>query len=94
MESSIIRFREDVILRTALDQTLDMLGDDNKKRLLYTTGISADNTGEQSTVRDKDGYLDYDKVVLALRNIFGNAAAQLILELVNKKIAELKSKQN
>jgi len=85
---SILKLREDIVLRTALDETLDLFGDEAKKILLYTISIEK-NGNERTTVRDHEGYLDYDKVVKVMKNIFGESASEFILEHLEKRRKEL-----
>jgi hypothetical protein len=68
-----------------------MFGDHNKKMLLYTLGVE-DDKGQKTTVRDKDGYLDYNKVILVLENIFGGGATQLIQQELDNRIREFEAK--
>jgi hypothetical protein len=85
---SIARFRDDVILRTALDETLDLFGDESKKILLYTISIGR-NEKERTTVRDNEGYLNYDRIAQVMKDVFGDHASKLLLEHLDKRIAEL-----
>lgn len=85
---SITRFRDDVILRTALDETLDLFGDENKKILLYTISIEKNET-ERITVRDREGYLDYDRVTRVIKSIFNEHASQFILDHLDRRRKEL-----
>jgi len=88
---SITRFREDVILRTALDETLDLFGDNSKKILLYTICIDRNNYNDERTaVRDQEGYLDYERIAKVMKRIFGENGSKLVLEHLDKKIAAIK----
>lgn len=71
----------------ALDETLKLFGESNKRMLLYAFGV--ENTGKITNALDADGYLEIEKVAQNMKSILGNKAAEVILERVMIKMDEL-----
>jgi len=83
------RVKSDVILRHALDETLGVFGESNKRMLLYAFGVG--NTDDGINTRDAEGYLEFDKVAQNMKRVLGEKAAEMILEQVMIKMDELYS---
>lgn len=86
--NDLVRSRDDKILRLALFETLDLLGEENKRILLQRLGIT-DKAGKK--VKADEGYLDYKKVIEEIVQTFASAATPL-LRLLDEKIEKYRSR--
>lgn len=83
------RIKSDIILRHALDETLGLFGESNKRMLLYAFGVGYADKG--ISIRNAEGYLEFDKVAQNMKRILGEKTAEMILERVMIKMDELYS---
>lgn len=83
------RIKSDIILRHALDETLGLFGESNKRMLLYAFGVGY--ADEEINTRNTEGYLEFDKVAQNMKRVLGEKTAEMILELVMIKMDELYS---
>jgi len=83
------RIKSDIILRHALDETLGLFGESNKRMLLYAFGIG--NADGEINTRNAEGYLEFGKVAQNMKRVLGEKTAEMILERVMIKMDELYS---
>ena len=83
---TLVRSRDDIILRSAVDETLDLLGQESKKILLRRLGMK-NKEGNRLNAGENEGYLDYKKVIELIVQNFGSAATPL-LHVLDEKIDE------
>ncbi len=86
------RHQSDIVLRMALDDTLKLFGESNKRMLLYAFGV--EDTDKIANALDADGYLEFEKIAQNMKSILGNKAAEIILERVMIKMDEFCSANN
>jgi len=82
--NAVARSRDDKILRSALIETLDLLGQENKKIFFSKLGCT-------ENVDRNERYLDYQKVIEMIVQTFASAATPL-LHLLDEKIEKHKSR--
>ena len=88
---AITRLQDDAILRDALDEALDLFGDQTKKILLFRLGI-VDKDGNRIPGVDIEGNsLDYKRLTDKIVQIFGDCASRPVLLYLDKKIEERRS---
>jgi hypothetical protein len=82
------KFRDDLILRAALNETLDLFGEKNKKIMIDMLAMMHRYGTNETSLRDDDGFLVYEKITEYIQQIFGSDAAIPILEHLNSKVVE------
>ena len=82
------RMKEDLILRAALNETLDLFGDKNKKIMTDMLAKMHRYGTRETSLRDDDGFLVYEKISEYIEQIFGTDAAIPILEYLRSKTVE------
>jgi hypothetical protein len=81
------RTQEDQILVAAVHDSLSLLGEPMKTYFLLKLGLIDENGNDLSG----EGVLDYDIIVEQIRQIFAESGSTLILQHLDKQIAEHRS---
>jgi len=79
------RLRDDAILRAAVEETLDLFGESIKSFLLLRLGL-VDEDGNK--IGSNEDSLDYNRIIEAIVQIFGDSGSRPILRHLDKKIEE------